>query len=475
MYLEFTIGIVALLLSLSTLASLIKLDDWWIRIFDFPRLQIASLMVLTSVSAFLYYDFEPMWQYVSVGVLMLSLVYQAYKILPYTPLWKRQVRRYRGKDEQQAISIIVSNVLTPNKQAHKLIDRVKQMKPHILLTLETDQWWEDQLAALEADYTYTIKKPLDNLYGMHLYSRLEIVNYKLSYLVQEEIPSIEALVKLPSGDEVRTFCLHPMPPSPTESDTSTNRDAEILLVGKKLIDKHEPTLVFGDLNDVAWSNTTRLFQQISGLLDPRIGRGFFSTFHAKYPLFRWPLDHVFHSETFELIAINKSNSASGDYLIVLPAGRDYSVSANSKGFFFYSQSFEIPKDTSYAEIQLDIALEPIKKGTKVVLNNIFFESGRAELKPISYVELNKAIDLLEDNKTMVIEIGGHTDNVGSAELNMKLSEQRAKAVLDYMVLAGIAPERLRSKGYGETTPIATNDTKEGKAKNRRTEFEIVEF
>lgn len=179
--------------------------------------------------------------------------------------------------------------------------------------------------------------------------------------------------------------------------------------------------------------------------------------------------------TGELIAINKSNSASGEYLIVLPAGRDYSVSASSKGFFFYSQSFEIPKDTSYQEIQLDIALEPIKKGTKVVLNNIFFESGRAELKPISYVELNKAIDLLEDNKTMVIEIGGHTDNVGSADLNMKLSEQRAKAVMDYMVLAGIAPERLRSKGYGETTPIATNDTKEGKAKNRRTEFEIVEF
>lgn len=179
--------------------------------------------------------------------------------------------------------------------------------------------------------------------------------------------------------------------------------------------------------------------------------------------------------TGELIAINKSNSVSGEYLIVLPAGRDYSVSASSKGFFFYSQSFEIPKDTSYQEIPLDIALEPIKKGTKVVLNNIFFESGRAELKPISYVELNKASDLLKDNKTMVIEVGGHTDNVGSAELNMKLSQARAKAVMDYMVLAGIDASRLRSKGYGETQPIAPNDSKEGKAKNRRTEFEIVEF
>lgn len=177
----------------------------------------------------------------------------------------------------------------------------------------------------------------------------------------------------------------------------------------------------------------------------------------------------------ELISVNKSNSSSGEYLIVLPAGRDYSVSASSKGFFFYSQSFELPSDTSYAEITNNIALEPIEKGTKVVLNNIFFESGRAELKPISYVELNKAVDLLKDNATMVIEIGGHTDNVGSDALNLSLSEKRAEAVRKYMILAGIDESRVLSKGYGETVPIADNSTADGRAKNRRTEFEIVEF
>lgn len=177
----------------------------------------------------------------------------------------------------------------------------------------------------------------------------------------------------------------------------------------------------------------------------------------------------------ELLAVNKSNSVSGEYLVVLPAGRNYSVSTTSEGFFFYSESFEIPKDTSYAEITMDIALEPIEKGTKVVLNNIFFESGRAELKPISYVELNKAVDLLEKNPTMVIEIGGHTDNLGSDELNLKLSQSRADAVRDYMILAGIDQARIRSKGYGESTPIEDNSTEEGRAANRRTEFEIVEF
>ncbi|MEQ8338929.1 MAG: OmpA family protein, partial [Cyclobacteriaceae bacterium] len=179
--------------------------------------------------------------------------------------------------------------------------------------------------------------------------------------------------------------------------------------------------------------------------------------------------------TGELLAVNKSNSVSGEYLVVLPAGRNYSVSTTSEGFFFYSESFEIPKDTSYAEITMDIALEPIEKGTKVVLNNIFFESGRAELKPISYVELNKAVDLLEKNPTMVIEIGGHTDNLGSDELNLKLSQSRADAVRDYMILAGIEETRIRSKGYGESTPIEDNSTEEGRAANRRTEFEIVEF
>lgn len=179
--------------------------------------------------------------------------------------------------------------------------------------------------------------------------------------------------------------------------------------------------------------------------------------------------------TGELIATNKSNEASGEYLVVLPAGRDYSVSASAEGFFFYSQSFELPKDTAYAEIVNDIALEPIEKGTKVVINNVFFELGKAELKPISYVELSKGVDLMKKNTSMIIEVGGHTDNQGSDEANLSLSARRAQAVVDYMVLAGIDKSRLIAKGYGETVPIADNSTKEGRAKNRRTEFVIVEF
>lgn len=179
--------------------------------------------------------------------------------------------------------------------------------------------------------------------------------------------------------------------------------------------------------------------------------------------------------TGELIATNKSNSVTGKYLIVLPAGRNYSVSANSDGYFFYSQTFNLPDSSKYQEITKDIALKPIEKGAKIVLNNIFFSTGKASLRPESQLELEKAVDLMKINQSMVIEVGGHTDNVGNDDYNMKLSHNRAKSVREYLVKSGITAERIQAKGYGELNPIATNDTDKGRQANRRTEFIILEF
>ncbi len=179
--------------------------------------------------------------------------------------------------------------------------------------------------------------------------------------------------------------------------------------------------------------------------------------------------------TSELIAVSKSNSATGKYLVVLPAGKTYSVSANKEGFFFHSERFDVPATSSYQEIKKDIELKPIEKGAKVVLNNIFFETGKATLSPQSRVELEKAIDLMKVNPSMVIEVGGHTDNVGEDALNMKLSHERSKSVREYLVNGGIAATRIQAKGYGESNPIASNDNDEGRKSNRRTEFIILEF
>ncbi len=177
----------------------------------------------------------------------------------------------------------------------------------------------------------------------------------------------------------------------------------------------------------------------------------------------------------ELIAVNKSNSATGKYLVVLQAGRTYSVSASKDGYFFHSERFDIPLTVKYETIEKNISLRPFEKGASVVLNNIFFETGKATLSAQSRLELQKAIALLNANPKMKIEVGGHTDNVSDDAFNLKLSQDRARAVKDYLVKGGIGAERLVAKGYGESAPIASNDTDGGRQSNRRTEFKILEF
>jgi len=299
---------------LTTAASLIKWrHDWWIRVFDFPRLQISTLIILMLICSFIFYSFTHLWHFILTGLLIAGLIIQAAKIYRFTPFARKQVLGYKGDDEKHTISIMVSNVLQTNKKSDKLLTLIKKYQPDIILTLETNKWWAEQLAELEEKWPYTLKKPLENLYGMQLFSRFELKNAKIKFLVRNDIPSFEMQVVLKSGDLVNVFCLHPKPPFPSESDTSLFRDAELLIVGKKVENSNKPILIFGDFNDVAWSHSTRLFQKVSELLDPRIGRGFFNTFHAGYPIFRWPLDHVFHSDHFKLVKMKRLKNIGSDH------------------------------------------------------------------------------------------------------------------------------------------------------------------
>lgn len=159
--------------------------------------------------------------------------------------------------------------------------------------------------------------PLDNLYGMHLYSKLELIDPEVKYLVIDDIPSIHSQMRLQDGSIIWLYCLHPMPPSPTEADKSTTRDAELLMVGKHIKEEGQTAILAGDLNDVAWSKTTRRFQRISGLLDPRVGRHFINTFHVKYPFLRWALDHIFHSACFTVVNIERMPSIGSDHFPVM--------------------------------------------------------------------------------------------------------------------------------------------------------------
>ncbi len=304
-------------LTIFTLLPLWRNPHWLVRGWDFPRLQLAVIALVLFILDCIYFDFTQHVSWLVAIITAVCFIWQMGWVLPYLPLWPVEVLTTKNGNNDAQLSIITANVLMTNKEAHLLIDHVRQNKPDILLTLETDEWWEEQLDVLETEMPHSIKCALNNLYGMHMYSRLPIKDPEISYLVEKDVPSIHALLTLRTGDQVRVHFLHPAPPSPTENEESTERDAELIVVAKSIAKSKQAIVVAGDLNDVAWSATTRLFRKISGLLDPRIGRGIYSTFHAKYPFFRWPVDHLFHSKHFTLAKIKRLPSISSDHFAML--------------------------------------------------------------------------------------------------------------------------------------------------------------
>lgn len=308
-----------LLLLLVTLLPMSRCEAWWVRGLDFPRLQFSSLAIMILLLECLLLDLTAPLSLAQVSITTACLLYQAWWILPYTPLYSVEVKtcQITPSDPQKAFKIMTANVLMSNRQADKLIATVRQNSPDILITLESDQWWQTQLDTLLDDYPHTIQCALDNLYGMHVYSRLELHDSQIKYLVESDIPSMHTWIQLNSGDLIYAHFLHPAPPSPVENDQSTERDAELLAVAKSIAERKSPVIVTGDLNDVAWSATTRLFRKISGLLDPRVGRGMFNTFHAQYFCIRWPLDHIFHSEHFRLTHLERLPIDGSDHFALL--------------------------------------------------------------------------------------------------------------------------------------------------------------
>lgn len=164
---------------------------------------------------------------------------------------------------------------------------------------------------------------------------------------------------------------------------------------------------------------------------------------------------------------------TGNYLITLPTGKDYAFNVNRRGYLFYSDNYSLKNKAADSTYEKNIPLQPIEANASIVLRNIFFDVNKYELKPESQVELDKVVQLLQDNPTVKVQLEGHTDNVGTAADNLKLSENRAKAAVAYISSKGIDPKRLTSKGFGATKPIADNKTEEGRAQNRRTELKVI--
>ncbi len=317
-------GVVA---TVTTLLSLSRNPHWFFRIWEFPRLQIAVLAAAAGVLyAALFFRGRPA-EWVFLIAILLCVLWQGHKIFPYTPLARVQVERSkrelppaeRATDPAcPTFRLFIANVMMENRHHERLLDMVRETGPDLLLVVETDEVWARALEPLTATYPYVVRHPQDNHYGMMLFSRFPLHDPAVEFLVQDDIPSIHTAFELPSGHRILLHCLHPRPPEPIRDQDSTPRDAELVLVGRMIREEGDrPTVVAGDLNDVAWSPTTELFLRLSGLLDPRIGRGFYNTFHADHPLLRFPLDHIFPSNHFRLVELRRCGHVGSDHLPVL--------------------------------------------------------------------------------------------------------------------------------------------------------------
>ena len=303
-------------LVLVTVLPLFDFNYWLIRIWDFPRPQIVVLALLLSFAVLILDKPTRRLTPMLSATLLCILLIQTNRILPYPPLGALEVQRTERLASGRNLTILGANVLMTNREAEALKKQIEETKPDLLLLTECDQWWLDTLDT--KDYPYRVEEPLDNTYGMALYSRLKLIDPEVKYLLEDDIPSIHTKLVLPSGELVKLYCVHPRPPAPQESDSTAQRDAELILLAKESSKINDlPIIVVGDLNDVAWSPTTRHFQAQSGLLDPRKGRGLYNTFHADIPLLRFPLDHIFFSSHFRLAELKVLPYVGSDHFPIL--------------------------------------------------------------------------------------------------------------------------------------------------------------
>jgi endonuclease/exonuclease/phosphatase (EEP) superfamily protein YafD len=230
-----------------------------------------------------------------------------------------QVRRTAPEENRQrSFRLLISNVRMENREHHRLLEVIRNNEPDLVLVVETDAAWARGLEPLRDMYPHRIEQVQENYYGIILFSRLPLVDPQIKFLVQEDIPSVHTAFELPSGDRIFMHGLHPRPPEPIRDQDSTPRDAELVIVGRAIREAGErPVIVAGDLNDVAWSPTSELFLRLSGLFDPRIGRGFYNSYNADEPLLRWPLDHVFHSHHFQIVDLQRLPNVGSDHFPML--------------------------------------------------------------------------------------------------------------------------------------------------------------
>lgn len=301
---------ILLLLIICPLLPVLPIAHWTMRFFDFVRVQTSVIQVAILIACFYFWSalggFEQILVLFTFGV----LTYQIILVIPYTLFFPKRKQQQEFHTEQ--LSLVTANVLQTNDCYHAFIERIQEVDPDIFITMESHKPWDIALSKAFPDYTHTLKATLDNFYGMHLYSKIPFKKQDIKYLVEDDIPSMHCTLEF-ANQIFNLIAVHPAPPSPTENKTSKERDAELMIIGKKCRASTDSTIVCGDLNDVIWSRSSKLFKKMTGFLDPRVGRGLYPSFHANIWLLRFPLDHLFYSKDLHVTTIKRLKSFGSDH------------------------------------------------------------------------------------------------------------------------------------------------------------------
>ena len=286
--------ILSIILIVFNLLPMVPNQHWVFRVWDFGRIQLLVLEIIIATLGWIFLKEHNLYFWIIQALLGAVMIQNLVLLIPYTPLYRLK-KRSPGGEANHLLSSLSVNVYQFNTEYNRLIELINKEKPDMVFTVESNADWENALSVLETEYPYHHKHSLENTYGMHFYSKLEITKAQTHFFVADNIPSFEIELKSPEGIPFVFFGVHPPPPSPSEEDTSKERDGDLLAVAKSVKNLNRPVLVMGDFNNVAWAKSSNLFRRTSGLIDPRRGYGLVSTFHADYRLLRVPIDLLFHS------------------------------------------------------------------------------------------------------------------------------------------------------------------------------------
>ncbi len=288
-------------------------QHWIFRVPEFGKIQIFILFLPVFAAGFLIIQDKNIIFWSVQALILIFMIVNAYMLIPYTAIYRSSGSR-KAEKHTEIISLLSVNVLQYNKEYQRLIKVIEKSDPDVILTMESNRDWEKALQVLDKKYPNHKKIPFENTYGMHFYTRLKTRNIKVNFFISDDMPSIEAELETKNGYVFTVFGTHPAPPSPTEEENSKERDGELLSIAKKVKKIDHPVIVMGDFNNVAWASSSKLFRRMSQLVDPRIGRGFVSTYHAEYRLLRFPIDLFFHSKDIFIEEFKTLERIGSDHL-----------------------------------------------------------------------------------------------------------------------------------------------------------------